>query len=41
MKITRFAYIPSGTDLSALYRERVGDYPKFFKMDDSSRTTPI
>lgn len=25
--------IPSGTDLTALYRERVGDYPKFFKMD--------
>ena len=37
MKITRFAYIPSGTDLSALYRERVGDYPKFFKMDLSSK----
>ncbi len=37
MKIKRFAYIPSGTDLSALYRERVGDYPKFFKMDLSSK----
>ena len=37
MRITRFAYIPTGTDLSALYRERVGDYPKFFKMDLSSK----
>lgn len=37
MRITRFAYIPAGTDLSALYRERVGDYPKFFKMDLSSK----
>ena len=37
MRITRFAYIPAGTDLTALYRERVGDYPKFFKMDLSSK----
>ena len=25
--------IPSGADLTALYRQLAGDYPKFFKMD--------
>lgn len=25
--------IPSGANLTAIYRELVGDYPKFFKMD--------
>ncbi|MBR4735734.1 MAG: hypothetical protein IK052_06540 [Bacteroidales bacterium] len=29
--------IPSGTNLTALYRELVGDYPKFFKMDTLSK----
>lgn len=29
--------IPSGTNLTALYREMVGDYPKFFKMDTLSK----
>ncbi len=29
--------IPSGANLGALYRERVGDYPKFFKMDTLSK----
>lgn len=37
MRMTRLAWIPSGTDLSALYREVCGDYPKFFKMDLSSK----
>lgn len=29
--------IPSGADLTALYRQLAGDYPKFFKMDTLSR----
>ena len=29
--------IPSGANLTALYREMVGDYPKFFKMDTLCR----
>lgn len=29
--------IPCGTDLTQLYRQEVGDYPKFFKMDVLSR----
>lgn len=29
--------IPSGADLSALYRQLAGDYPKFFKMDVLSK----
>ena len=29
--------IPSGVDLTQLYRQEVGDYPKFFKMDVLSR----
>ena len=29
--------IPSGANLTALYREMVGNYPKFFKMDTLSR----
>ena len=33
MKTIRTVSIPSGTDLTALYREKVEGYPKFFKMD--------
>ena len=33
LTISRFASIPCGSDLTALYRAEVGDYPKFFKMD--------
>ena len=33
MRVIRTVNIPSGTDLVALYREQVEDYPKFFKMD--------
>ena len=29
--------IPSGSDLGKLYRENVGDYPKFFKMDTACK----
>ena len=29
--------IPSGASLAALYRELMGDYPKFFKMDTLSK----
>lgn len=29
--------IPSGWDLTALYRQQMGDYPKFFKMDTASK----
>ena len=29
--------IPCGVDLTQLYRQEVGDYPKFFKMDTLSR----
>lgn len=29
--------IPCGADLTQLYRQEVGDYPKFFKMDVLSR----
>ena len=29
--------IPCGVDLTQLYRQEVGDYPKFFKMDVLSR----
>lgn len=29
--------IPSGMDLTALYRQQMGDYPKFFKMDTASK----
>ena len=29
--------IPSGANLSQLYRELAGDYPKFFKMDIASK----
>ena len=29
--------IPAGTDLNQLYREQVGDYPKFFKMDTACK----
>ena len=33
----RTVNIPSGTSLADLYREHVGDYPKFFKMDTASK----
>ena len=33
----RTVTIPSGANLTALYREMVGNYPKFFKMDTLSR----
>ena len=31
------AFIPSGSSLVELYRQQVGDYPKFFKMDTLSK----
>ena len=37
LTIRNFASIPAGTDLTALYREICGDYPKFFKMDTACR----
>ena len=37
LTIARFASIPGGTDLTALYRAEVGDYPKFFKMDTACK----
>ena len=37
LTIKQFASIPAGTDLTALYRARVGDYPKFFKMDTACK----
>lgn len=37
LTIKKFASIPNGTDLTALYRSRVGDYPKFFKMDTACK----
>ena len=37
LTIKQFASIPGGTDLTALYRARVGDYPKFFKMDTACK----
>lgn len=33
LRILARARIPAGTALDALYREQVGNYPKFFKMD--------
>ena len=37
LTIRQFASIPVGTDLTALYRATVGDYPKFFKMDTACK----
>ena len=37
LTIKQFASIPGGNDLTALYRARVGDYPKFFKMDTACK----
>ena len=37
LTIRQFASIPGGTDLTALYRATVGDYPKFFKMDTACK----
>jgi 3-oxoacyl-[acyl-carrier-protein] synthase-1 len=37
LTIRQFASIPGGADLTALYRARVGDYPKFFKMDTACK----
>lgn len=33
----RTVNIPAGTSLTDLYREHVGDYPKFFKMDTACK----
>lgn len=33
----KYVNITSGADLTALYREKVVDYPKFFKMDTLSK----
>ena len=37
LTIKKCASIPGGTDLTALYRATVGDYPKFFKMDTACK----
>ena len=37
LTVKQFASIPCGTDLTALYRVTVGDYPKFFKMDTACK----
>ena len=37
LTIRSYASIPAGTDLTALYRAEVGDYPKFFKMDTACK----
>ena len=37
LTVKAIASIPSGTDLIALYRAEVGDYPKFFKMDTACK----
>ena len=37
LTIKKFATSPSGSDLTALYRAEVGDYPKFFKMDTACK----
>ena len=37
LTIKRFAAIPGGTDLTALYRTIAGDYPKFFKMETACK----
>ena len=37
LTIRSYASIPSGTDLTVLYRAEVGDYPKFFKMDTACK----
>ena len=37
LTIKQFASIPGGSDLTALYRARGGDYPKFFKMDTACK----
>ena len=36
LTIKKYVSIPCGTDLTALYRAEVGDYPKFFKMDTAA-----
>ena len=37
LTIKKYVSIPCGTDLTALYRAEVGDYPKFFKMDTACK----
>lgn len=37
MKVCRTLTIPAGTSLAGLYAEKVGNYPKFFKMDTLSK----
>ncbi len=37
LTVKKYVSIPCGTDLTALYRAEVGDYPKFFKMDTACK----
>ena len=37
LTVKKFVSIPCGSDLTALYRAEVGDYPKFFKMDTACK----
>ena len=37
LTIKKYVSIPCGSDLTALYRAEVGDYPKFFKMDTACK----
>ena len=37
LTVKKFVSIPCGTDLTALYRAEVGDYPKFFQMDTACK----
>ena len=37
LTVKKYVSIPCGTDLTALYRAEVGDYPKFFKMDTTCK----
>ena len=37
LTVKKYVTIPCGTDLTALYRAEVGDYPKFFKMDTACK----
>ena len=37
LTVKKYVSIPCGSDLTALYRAEVGDYPKFFKMDTACK----
>ena len=37
LTVKKYVTIPCGSDLTALYRAEVGDYPKFFKMDTACK----